>query len=31
MPERSEREDWARRPLTKKIGDRMARWLSPFL
>ncbi len=24
-------EDWRRRPLSKKIGDRLARWLSPFL
>ena len=24
-------EDWRRRPLSKKIGDRMARWLSPLL
>ncbi|HEV7783914.1 MAG TPA: phospholipase D-like domain-containing protein, partial [Thermoanaerobaculia bacterium] len=24
-------DDWRRRPLLKKIGDRMARWLSPFL
>lgn len=23
--------DWRRRPLGKKLGDRMARWLSPFL
>lgn len=25
------RDDWRRRPLTKKVADRMARWLSPFL
>jgi cardiolipin synthase A/B len=24
-------EDWRRRPLTKVVGDRMARWLSPLL
>ncbi|HEY9421177.1 MAG TPA: phospholipase D-like domain-containing protein [Thermoanaerobaculia bacterium] len=24
-------EDWRRRPLTKVVGDRMARWLSPVL
>ncbi len=24
-------EDWCRRPLLKKTGDRMARWLSPVL
>jgi len=24
-------DDWQRRSLTRKIGDRMARWLSPFL
>lgn len=24
-------EDWRRRPLGKKIGDRLARWLSPLL
>ena len=23
--------DWRRRPLSKKIGDRLARWLSPLL
>ncbi|MFY9821302.1 MAG: phospholipase D-like domain-containing protein [Thermoanaerobaculia bacterium] len=26
-----QRDDWRRRPLLKKIGDRLARWLSPFL
>ncbi len=26
-----QRDDWLRRPLHTKIGDRMARWLSPFL
>jgi cardiolipin synthase A/B len=25
------RDDWRRRPWTEKIGDRMARWLSPLL
>ncbi|MGH7488556.1 MAG: phospholipase D-like domain-containing protein [bacterium] len=24
-------EDWQRRSWIKKVGDRMARWLSPFL
>ncbi len=24
-------DDWRRRPLTKVVGDRMARWLSPVL
>jgi cardiolipin synthase len=25
------REDWRRRPWTEKVGDRVARWLSPLL